>query len=83
MDRCCSLANEWAVANRCSCAGNCGRADIGDGDDLAVVCPTWHRAIRASDPWATPEELRVRLSREAGRSWQHDQGSIQPNRNAI
>jgi 5-methylcytosine-specific restriction protein A len=30
-------------------------------DDLAVLCPSCHRAIHASQEWTTPEQLRERV----------------------
>lgn len=33
--------------------------------DLAVLCPSCHRAIHASRPWATPKQLREQLPRGA------------------
>ena len=32
--------------------------------DLAVLCPSCHRAIHASKPWATPDQLRSGLATE-------------------
>ena len=37
-------------------------------DDLAVLCPSCHRAIHTSQEWTTPEQLRKRVRSEGQRA---------------